>query len=346
MNAYFKSSLSVSLLAGCTLFVISLIIQSEIFQTFMQVAFLSLPLAIAFEASKVCSIILCQYLAYIAVGRKTRTLAVFFRVGLLSLSIICSGLYMANHLDRPHLEVVKQADIALAETSRQEKIELSRKKIGDLKERHNTQKQEALAFYNRQVGELESLLREEMNNVVGSTFIGQRYKEFQRRLNEAKAEKQRVLNKLITRQTQEYQTLQVAVSDELAAIESDFQSQRQAIIDNNYAEDERVNDPLIVALLALTRAVFDFDIKPLEFVFVFALLISVLMELGIIITFESVTLMMLPVLKQAHQNTVEEERLKSKLDSDLRQENMKSEHTVDKLNGIMNILQNKKAVHS
>ena len=68
------------------------------------------------------------------------------------------------------------------------------------------------------------------------------------------------------------------------------EASRAALLANDFAGDERVNDSRIVAFTKITASVLGVEMTPLQFVFLFAILISVLMELGIVLAFETVTL--------------------------------------------------------
>jgi hypothetical protein len=105
-----------------------------------------------------------------------------------------------------------------------------------------------------------------------------------------------------------------------AGVSRDFDARRETRIaaaeaarriahNASFDGDDRTHDPRVVTLMRMTESVFGLRITPPQFVFVFALFLSLLMELGILIAFDTVTLTVIPALAAQHREAVQREAL-------------------------------------
>lgn len=319
LTAFFRFNWVVLLLVGATLFAVSFLIEQAILAAFLLTPLLGLVLALALEVGKAASIVWHRYLNEGPKARyplATRTTSWVFRGGLLLLSLVCTLMYLGTQLDRPNLAAVQAAEAAAIEAELEQGLSRlqawyerergTRLAAGQaLREREYTDLHNA---HQGQVDELEALLRAEMDNVQGSTFIGPRYRELERRLQEARRARDRALAELAARQREEADELAERLAGERAAAHERLiataNDRRRALQDGRLHDDERVQDPRVIALTGMLDAVLGWQVSPPQFVFAFALFLSLMIELGILLAFDLATLLMLPALSVQHREAV------------------------------------------
>ncbi len=232
-----------------------------------------------------------------------------FKFLLVFLSCVCSLAMVAFYLDRPHLQQVRDEDIkrierrfagdrARLKSARDEKIEM-------LKSSHEARRgarADALrAYYEPRITHLEEEIRSEMDNVVGGNFIGPRYKEFERRKSLLQKEYQEKLGALgaadQTAILTHHKAIDAAEAEHRAAVDRLAARERTALskaMNNGYLDDERVNNKLITAVLkTINHGILNpigLTLSQVNFTCLFSLLIAVLLELAIYITFNAAVL--------------------------------------------------------
>ncbi len=335
---FFKSSWMLQLLVGIGLFLCSFFIEYKMLQVFIAPAALALFLAVALETGKVIAIVWHYYLNHLSFSSypvAVRLTSRFFRLGLVMLSLLCSQLFLNERLDRPNLEQVRAAEIAAVENSLRKDLDRVetryRRRKSAITSRHNYEYNAVNTACDERMVKLEALLLAEMDNVVSGVFRGPRYEEFERRLSEEKRACNSALEGLQQRQSSEIEQLEIRYDEHCQTILSAAEKKRGQIIANDFANDERVNDSHIVAFLKVTESLFTMTLKPLEFVFVFSLLLSLLMEAGIVLAFSTITVSIAPVIKAQYATVLEEEVLMTRVDGEVKRDEMRHRAAMERI---------------
>jgi uncharacterized membrane protein YciS (DUF1049 family) len=324
---------------GVGLFLCSFYIEYRILLAFIEPATMALFLALVLEIGKVTAIVWHYYMSHLCVSAypgSVRLTSLLFRLGLVILSLVCSQLFLNDRLDRPNLEHVKKVETTAVEKrlnddlKRLEEQHRSQEKI--MTARHQTEYADLKAENDQSVTKLEALLLTEMDNVVGGVFKGPRYEELQRRLSDEKVAGQTALEKLQQRQVREMKQLMLDSRRLRQEALSTADKKRRQIVSEDFSSDERVNDPYIVAFLKVTDSLFTATLEPLQFVFLFSLLMSFLMEAGIVLAFSTITVSIAPVLKAQHETALNEEVLMTQMDGEAKRDDLAHQAAMDKIN--------------
>ena len=328
---------------GIGLFTVSLLMEYAVLKAFFtQAALVALLLAISLEVGKGLSIIWHRYFIIeddAAYPKATRWWSNAFRGGLVLLSIICSLTWLGVRLDRPALAQVRADDLAqLEEQTKQAREQLAKRTRTLLEQQQvdqTAEQRELLAPYQDRVERLSRQLDHEMNNVVKGEFIGKRYHALESRLAEAKQEAARLTAELAARYSRERTALQERVQkmmeQEEKQIDQQYQRRLHQIQQGSYANDQRVHHPMISALVNIFHEVLGWSPTPLQFVFFFSLLLSALMELGILQAFETATLSIHPLLRAQHRNELETAIKATELDSKQKQNEMETAAEIEQI---------------
>lgn len=338
LDGFFRLSWLVQLTVGVTLFVISFLLEAQVLRAFFAAPLLGLALALALEAGKAGAVIWHRYLSHArnadgavpSYPLGTRLVSGAFRFGLVGLSLLCSLLWLGAQLDRPNLAAMEAADEAAraARLGREEAALEARQRaaLERLTRDHADQRE----THQRQVEQLEALLRAEMDNVRGGTFKGERYLELERRLQAAEARRDAALAELATRQAEASARLEAEARTARATLHATAEAERRAAA-ARHADDERAQDPRIVALLRMLAEVFDWHLRAPLFVFLFALFLALLMELGIVLAFDTLTLAVLPVLATQHREEVSTEAMVAELNARQHREALRHHDAIDRI---------------
>ncbi len=334
---YFRFSIAAQLVVGGGLFAVSFLLQMQVLRGFIAVPLLASAVAVVLEGAKVLAVVWHRYMASSS-GRypgSTRLVSVLFRGGLLSLSLICSLLYLGEQLDRPRLESVRAADLRALEAREEKSLarlaQRHEQALVTLLEQQQAQRESLLRPVRESLASLQAALSREMDNVVKGQFKGPRYRELQRRIDAEKAELERLAEKAETALQGQMQTLSARLDDERNRLIADFEKQRRALRQKNYENDERVSDPRIVAFVSMMEALFGWRPSPQAFVFFFAILLALLLELGIVLAFDTVTTAMAPALRAQHEETVETQVFSSKAASKKQREQIANRAAMEKI---------------
>jgi len=275
---------------------------------------LSLWIVLIFESAKIGTVIVYER-GYFA-GENNYTDSFKFTVRLFKyllfiLSFICSLAIFSLSLDRPNLEKTKAEDIRQIEDrfARDKQILQNRyqAEISGITNRNGNQFDEEArqiqAYYAPKIENLEKELRKEMENTDSrGNFIGKRYREFMRQLNEVKAERDQKLaeanrrNQIVRRQNeQEISNREAAFRQKMTELSQWRSSEIQKITNNSYTDDERASNKLMTATLntindGLLSPIFNIEMRPVVFSTLFSLLVALLIELTIYISMSSVNL--------------------------------------------------------
>ncbi len=342
MKWFFKINWLIQLVVGIGLFMLSFLIENQVLQAFLNTPMIALFLALMLELGKAMAIIWHRYLGlrnpqhYNAL---TRTLSTLFRGGLVVLSVLCSLLYLAQQLDRPYLQQVRDQALQHIDAdfkSQQLRLQAEQAdRLATLRTRQQNEYAQTKQAINARTEQLQGWLHTEMNNVVGGVFKGPRYQEFERQLNQHLARSEQQLTRLAATHTQQrsdlHNSLQALQGNTLLTLQKDAQLQRDTVLTNDFASDERVNHRLIVAFLNVSESVFELTVEPMQFVFAFSILLSGLMELGIILAFDTITVAILPRLSRQQVADLQDESRHQELDEFADQELQHHESVVNRV---------------
>jgi hypothetical protein len=257
---------------GINLFGVTAILETIVLTAYLDSFWLGVSVAAGLEAAKVLTIVLYRVLksqTEVDYPRGVRWATLGFRGMLFALSSACSVMFLAQQLDRPAMEQVRRADLAVAETHYRQDLATAR---NDYVQRRDSltegfaqradREREALARrYLPAIAALESKLDTEMDNVVGGEFKGKRYRELQARLEEEKSNYSRALADSDASAT----SLPTA---ELDRIDAEWQSRKEGLAEHHAAEisgirsadyrgDARVEHPMARAFVGVLVAVLD-----------------------------------------------------------------------------------------
>lgn len=320
LTGFFRITWTIQLGVGIALFSVSFLIENRVLHTFFAAPAIALTLAVALELGKAAAIVWHRYLSLCgdtSYPRATLFFSATFRIGLVVLSVLCSLLYLGVHLDRPNLESIRAAELAAIDTRKQAdlgRLDADReRREGDELARRRGELEDTRQVHQRQIDELESLLRAEMGRVVGGVFKGPRYQELARRLGEARAARETALTALSERQHRESAQSAAALAREFdgarRSLVAEAEARRRAVLESSFDQDDRTQAPMVMTLIRMSADCFGRRVTAPQFVFVFALFLSVLTEVGILLAFDTVTLAVIPALAAQHREAVMQETL-------------------------------------
>jgi len=337
-SIFFNSSWLGQLIVGCGLFACSFLIEYQILAHFITPPLLALALSITLEGGKVAAVIWHYYLGYLASEAyplSVRFSSLVFRAGLFLLSLMCSMLFLTARLDRPNLNQVRQQRLAAVMEQARNDAEHIRERFAEkrrlLQKRQQQQRMAMTNQHTARIKMLETMLRNEMNNVINGVFKGPRYREIERRLTLARQDFQQELDAQRQRHDQAAHALEQELDQTIMAIQNKADQRRQQIIENDYGSDRDVHDQRIMALLDTVDAIFHYRWHPLQFVFFFSILISLLMETGIMLAFSTITMAIAPVLHARHMEELEKESVRVRTRGAMEQETIRHQASMEQV---------------
>ncbi|HYN77479.1 MAG TPA: hypothetical protein VES73_06780 [Lamprocystis sp. (in: g-proteobacteria)] len=313
---FYNISWSLQLAVGLVLFGVTAVLEAMVLAAYLDSLLLGVCIAGGLEAAKVLTIVLYRLLngqQEVTYPLGVRRLTLGFRVMLIGLSAACSVMFLALHLDRPALERVRAADLAAADQGYRADLAAAQAGYVDRRDRtaarlgeQDRREREALAQrYLPAIAALESRLDAEMGNVIGGEFKGKRYKALADRLTaekDAYAAAQAVVDRSAAeRPTDQLDRLETEHRARQTALAEHHQADLAAIRNADYQGDARVEHPMARAFVSVLGAVFARQPSTLQFVFYFALFLSLTMEFGIYVAFEHITLARLQVFTAEHR---------------------------------------------
>jgi hypothetical protein len=320
LAGFFRLVWTLQLLVGVALFGVSFLIESRILTAFFAAPILAWALALALEIGKAVTIVFHRHLRQSQSEQYSlsiRLVSGTFRVGLIGLSLMCSLLFLGVQLDRPHIQELRQAGLAAIDARLSEDLA---RLDDDYKARAKARRERMIgeladvrAEHDRRIRDLERMLAAEMDNQVSGQFKGPRYREIAARLGHAQAERERILAALVQRQAKESAALATTSASEYrqarAARRTQAESERHTLQSASFDDDERVHDPRVVAFLRLADSLLDLQLTASQFVFGVSAFLSLLMELGILLAFETLVLTLGPALTVQQREAVMSEAL-------------------------------------
>lgn len=307
---FYNVSWGLQLAVGLILFGVTAVLEAIVLAAYLDSLWLGLFVAGGLEAAKVLTIVLYRILnnqVDVPYPRGVRWMTLSFRGMLLALSAACSLMFLALHLDRPAMEQVRAADFAAAEREYREAraaaqsayVERRDRILSRLAEQEREAREDIAERYLPSIAALESRLDAEMDNVVGGEFKGKRYRELEARLAAEKDAFQGALAAFeehsAANPDRQLEHLDAERQAKETTLATEHQARLAAIRNADYQGDARVEHPMARAFVSVLGAVFQNQPSTLQFVFFFALFLSVTMELGIWVAFEHITLARLPV---------------------------------------------------
>lgn len=261
----------------------------------------------------------------------TRLVSKIFLGGLLALSLLSSALLLTDNLNNIQLKhQLQDQKLTALENFTKEKIAALQERQKQERQQFNTQQIQSMESLNQDIAALERSRQLEMNNVVNGTFKGERYAEYQAqyaaRLQEKETLRTRQLNELRIHEAD----LAHAYQQEEALLLQQEAQKKQNLLEMFNPNDPRTNDPMVVSfLMALESMNLPWMPTPSQFIFLFAFMLSLLMELGIVLAFENVVLALSPILKLRLQGEIEQELLKTQLDNEQEKDSIQHEADLD-----------------
>lgn len=313
---FYNISWGLQVAVGLVLFGVAAVLEAVVLAAYLDNLWLAVSLAAGLEAAKVLTIVLYRILGSqsdVPYPSGVRWATLGFRAMLLSLSAACSLMFIALHIDRPAMAEVRAADLAAEERAYADSRAGAESAHSEHRERalaeialRDQRRREALsARYLPAIAELESRLDAEMDNVVGGEFKGKRYRELQARLDAEKAAHDQALRELEAtggdRPAEQVDRMDAEHLARTVASAREHQGRIAAIRADDYQGDPRVEHPMARAFVSVLGAVFSEQPSTLQFVFFFALFLSITLELGIWVSFEHIALARLPVFTAGYQ---------------------------------------------
>lgn len=336
-NFFFNGSWIAQIVVGLGLFACSFFIEYNVLTYFVSPPSLAFFLAITLEGGKITAIIWHYYLSWQASGIYPSSIRIFsfvFRAGLFCLSLLCSMLFLTSHLDRPNLEKVKAEKVTLINHQIEQEVVLLQKQSAIQRAdqlEHQEKETEALASrYDERINTLEGLLLNEMDNVVNGIFKGKRHDEFERQVDKEKDKRNKSLSLLQQRHREQLREISRAEAVQLDRLQQKGAGLRENLAGKDLDNIDIVHDKRIVALLKTIESIFDYSMFPLQFVFYFSILISLLMEIGIMLSFATITIALAPVLHTRHVEELEKEACRVRSESTITQDDIRHNAAVDR----------------
>jgi hypothetical protein len=197
------------------------------------------------------------------------------------------------------------------------------------------EKIDARAEHQRRIRTLEERLTAEMDNVVGGEFKGPRYQEIEARLERAQAERERDLAALAQRHAEQGPAQKAVLAREHRQAHTlrvqQAESERHDLLSSDFEDDERAHDPRVVVFLRMTESVLGLRLTGSQFVFGLSASLSLLMELGILLAFETLVLTLGPVLAAQQREAVENEALMAEVAGDAERDAIRHGETMDRI---------------
>jgi hypothetical protein len=306
-RSFFGASWVLQLLSGFGLFVVSFYLQWQVLTAFMFTPLLALGLAISLEAAKVVAIVWHRYLCSISGLEYSWASVAFsavFRIGLLLLSLLCSLLFLSNHLDRPLLADFRVQQLEKIDQSLRNKLtgnsaQLTRD-MATASQGFVRQREALLKQSQQSTQTLEKRLELEMTNIVNGEFRGKRYLELERLLAQQRQTHGNLVRRLVEQENMRFEQLNKNSQRHQQQLYAAAEQDSLRVSEGSFDHDERVQQPHIVAFIN-TVEVLGFRLAPLQFVLGFSVLLSLLVELGIVLAFDTLTVVVLPLLAAQHQ---------------------------------------------
>ena len=302
------------ILIGIGAFAISFFLEYVVFVSITNQPDFALFLTLVFECAKVLTIIIHRYVA----DKKGYTipdsviyLNVFFKTGLVLLSLICSIAIISDDMDRPNLTAVKEKDRAVIDglysnnlsiliNQRDDKFE---KITGEIKEKYKNRYEELANYYEPRIEKEESLRDMEFENEINGVRKGVRWAEHDRKVKELTSEYKEEKQKLHDTENNELSSYMTSIQNEFQTKIEDLNQKNTTDLEsleaNTYENDKRVENEIVSAFLMTISEGLGIEMEYLRFTLLFSILISALLESTIFLTFNYVVMFQQNVISQS-----------------------------------------------
>lgn len=302
------------LLVGGTLFLISFWIEVEAFSKLLSIFWAALFLALALEIGKAISIFYHRYLVIsspmLPYPTSVRIVSYGFRLGLICLSFLSTLIILSYSLYNVQEQIDKQKQMVNSQYDKRLNHYSSsqEKQYEDFTQQQQREYQRA----RKEVEFFKQKRLKEMHNKVNGTFKGPLFKEFDTRYQQAlselkiiEANQSLALQEFTQQQSQAYQT-------QLKHLQLERDKAIQQLVLQLDTTRKDAHNPMLVSLITLLQKQFPEYAPSLPgFILFLALFIALLMELGIILSFENVALALTPYIQQRVLHQIERETLKA-----------------------------------
>ena len=259
----------------------------------------------------------------------TRFFSHTFRVGLIALSLSSAALLLTEHTNSigAKLAFQEKQKAAVHERAEQRLLGLNGQREAERTDflTKQTHEREVLE---KQIAALDSLVTQEMENKVNGEFKGKRYLELQERREKLGAE----LVQMQERQSQELSRYSEERNQFFqrseTSIRQDEEREKKAV--PLLQDDPNSGNPMVHSFLAALASFIPNGVPTAsQFIFAFALLLAVLIELGIMVAFENVVVALAPLLRMQLAHGLQQEMLKTSLQGEQDMQDIQHEAELD-----------------
>ncbi len=291
---------------GIGAFLISLILEYNILASITQRPYSAFILTLVLESAKVMTVVFNRFIEErrgTSVPDSVANLSLFFKAGLITLSLICSVALISKGLDSPNLENLKNQDEKRIQSSFNEKTEFlkSQRRLrleqmtSEIKEKYEKRHSELDSYYLPKISETERLRAEEFQNVGrGGLRRGPVWNEYNRQLESLNRDYKREKERLRSAENTELEKHIGKIEEQFQRKIEDSMDAKSTALSNidssTYESDERVKDPIVAAFLKTMDEGLNLEIEYLTFAIFISVLISLLLEITIYLTFNYVVM--------------------------------------------------------
>ncbi len=294
----FKGSWTLQLLIGVGLSLCSFFIAYTVLQAVLTPPVIALVVAVLIECGKVTAIVrhaCVSHLSFLSPSLSMRFISLFFRLGLVAISLLCSQLFFNDCFSFRQLEQGRVAPTAAVSQPQKGLDRLTtwyhaRKKAGNSQD--------------KDTGSHRKRARNQQTITLGSLFLVESAAGRKKSHTPARHRSDR-------RQTQ--------------------RSPAAATTAAGVVDDSKQRTLSVATLQKLAATLLEQSSEPSQFVFFLALLLSLLLEMGIILLFTTVTASIAPIVTAQYEAALEEEVLLIRVDGKTKREKMTHAAAMEKI---------------
>lgn len=309
---------TVYLLAGLGMLVVSFWLETEVFLSLLgETAFISYLTAAGLEGAKLGTIIVYDFIdrkneadpnvATFSHQLKNAALLIFkrfFQLSLFLISMLCVMTVISKQFDNPKQAEVKENDLAKSQAnydrSKAELITSQDKEQQQLAAQQEKELANITARYQPLIDqELNGFETERHNIGRNGVAIGGKYQSHEKTLAIHNDNLQKELNAQKSLAAEQTYEQNLRHQEKLAALSNQFATDQNNLEHHNYDGDQRVEHKNIHAVVKTMNAVlpivgFKQQIQPIDFVALFALMLSAIIECAIFLALSSFVAVFFP----------------------------------------------------
>ena len=327
---------------GTGLFVVSGLFQFLVLANFLSHTTVALVVAVALAIGKVISIVWHRYLSIqlSIYPPRSRLASSSFRLALIVFSFLTTTVYLVGSLDRPHLQTVRQQHLQQLEQqflkNQSELREQHKTALRELDQQQRNDSAEKLGSYDRHIAQLIADLKLEINDHSTTPVLGTRYLELNKRLQREQTYRDQLAGTIAEQHRRQREILVQTLNETLQQLNQNHADKNHQIDKDEFLNDYQVNNSLINALLTVIEHTIGWHLPALTIVLFFSLLLALVMELGIFIAFETITLAMLPAIAMQHEQRIRVATMSAKLGSEMELDRVRHSVKVKRANTATN----------